>query len=146
MGRHRRFIPETSCPHRGQGNFRWKESILYTARAPSTPAHLEGSGQGNAPGELACLGLAGSPVDCGKVAAAGPWGQGRGVRVGSRPQPLGEPTHGKLRAPLGTHHWACCVLLLTFEFPAGAEATRVVDSQQPSQAPAPNGSETSSSS
>ena len=47
-------------------------------------------------------------------------GPGVGVGVGSRPQPLGEPAHGKLRAPLGTHH----LLLLTFEFPAGAEATR----------------------
>ena len=51
---------------------------MYTVRAPSTPAHLEGSGQGNVPVELAYLGLAGSPVDCGKAAAAGPWGQGRG--------------------------------------------------------------------
>ena len=70
---------------------------------------------------------------------------GSGVGDGSRPQPLGRPAYGKLGAPLGTRHWTC-VLLLTSEFPAGAEATRAGGQLTAKPGSSPSGSETSKSS
>lgn len=80
--------PETSCPHIvAKGTFAGKRASCTLQRAPSTPAHLEGSGQGMHRGCLPGPGW----ISCGLREGSCCWALGSGV--------------GGSGSALGPSHW-----------------------------------------